>query len=237
MRDVCRLTLLLFVCLMGSFWNVPMQVGLDEVEDVFYCRKSFLFPEKQLFPHCSFQDEVRPPSLLFPFIFRPFRFHAVLFVVCPTRKIRFTCLACRSIASTLFAPSLFPPQCAVLDKYFDGSGYQLGQVNGEHWYARVYLAFAVVTVFGELLRFHQCFLLCLRSLGLCFARAASVLCFSHTPGRERVNSLFCVLLGAFLSLLPDFVKVPVHHGQGTQAQHYSGLRSGRNALCTGAGRC
>jgi len=31
--------------------------GLPEVEDVFYCRKSFLFPEKQLFPHSSFKDE------------------------------------------------------------------------------------------------------------------------------------------------------------------------------------
>jgi S-adenosylmethionine decarboxylase len=33
--------------------------GLDDIESLFYSRKAFLFPERQIFPHGKWGDEVR----------------------------------------------------------------------------------------------------------------------------------------------------------------------------------
>jgi len=37
--------------------EIAGSVGLTEVDDIFYCRKNFLYPDNQLFPHSSFSDE------------------------------------------------------------------------------------------------------------------------------------------------------------------------------------
>lgn len=37
--------------------EIASQCGLDEVEDAFYSRKSFMYPDHQLYPHSSWSDE------------------------------------------------------------------------------------------------------------------------------------------------------------------------------------
>jgi len=45
--------------------EIAKEVGLTSVDNMFYSRKKFMFPEKQLIPHSSFTHEVR--SLFFFF--------------------------------------------------------------------------------------------------------------------------------------------------------------------------
>lgn len=79
----CGTTTLLRV--IPKLLDIAKECGNLEVDFVFFSRKNFNFPHRQLFPHTSFQDET-----------------------------------------------------VYLDKFFNGSGYVLGPLKGDHWF--LYLA-------------------------------------------------------------------------------------------------
>jgi len=58
-------TTTLLNCLPQLLEVARVDAGLKDVEDVFYCRKNFIYPEKQQFPHSSFAEECKTLDIYF----------------------------------------------------------------------------------------------------------------------------------------------------------------------------